>query len=146
MNSNIAETVIGAAVLVVAAWFVVYAAQSRGMAGGSGTYDLIAEFGSVEGIAVGSEVRLAGIRVGTVEALDLDPRTYQVDARFTMRDDLKIPEDSEVRISSEGLLGGAFLEVRAGQSDFLLGDGGRLYNTSTGEGLLNQLLQFGFQR
>lgn len=146
MNSNIAETVIGAAVLVVAAWFVVHAAQSRGMAGGAGTYDLIAEFSSVEGIGIGSEVRLAGIRVGTVEALDLDPRTYQVDARFTMRDDLKIPEDSEVRISSEGLLGGAFLEVRTGQSDFLLSDGGRLYNTSTGEGLLNQLLQFGFQR
>lgn len=146
MSSNIAETVIGAAVLAVAAGFVVHASQNRGITGAAGSYELTAEFGSVEGIAVGSEVRLAGIRVGTVQALDLDPRTYQVDARFTMRDDLKIPEDSEVRIASEGLLGGAFLEVRAGQSDFLLSDGGRLYNTASGESLLNQLLQFGFER
>ena len=146
MSSSVAETVIGAVVLAIAAAFVVHAAQTRGMPGGGGSYDLVAEFASVEGISVGSEVRLAGIRVGNVEALDLDPRTYQVDTRFTMREDLKIPEDSEVRIASEGLLGGAFLEVRVGQSDFLLGNGGRLYNTSTGESLLNQLLQFGFQR
>ncbi len=146
MNNSVAETVIGAAVLVVAAAFVVHASQTRGGAGAAGSYEIVAEFGSVEGISVGSEVRLAGIRVGTVEALDLDPRTFQVDARFTIRDDLKIPEDSEVRIASEGLLGVAFLEVRAGQSEFLLGDGGRLYNTVSGESLLNQLLQFGLQR
>lgn len=146
MSSSVAETAIGAAVIAVAGGFIVYASQDRGMPGTAGTYQLVAEFSSVEGIGSGSEVRLAGIRVGKVLALDLDPRTYQVDARFTVRDDLKLPEDTEVRISSEGLLGAGFLEIRAGDSDFLIGDGGRLYNTRSGDSILDQLMQFGLRK
>lgn len=146
MSNTAVETAIGAAVLAVAAGFLTYAYQSRGLDGNAGLHEMVAEFSSVEGIGSGSEVRLAGIRVGTVVALELDPRTYTVDARFTVRDDLALPEDTEVSVASEGLLGGAFLELRAGESEFRLGDGDRLYKTRSGESLLNQIIQLGISR
>ena len=72
MANSVAEAVIGAVVLAAAAGFVLYAGQSRGVQVGAGSYPLNASFRSVEGITVGTDVRLAGITVGTVTGLDLD--------------------------------------------------------------------------
>ena len=77
MSNSIAETVIGAAVVVVAAGFVVYAGQSRGLQLNRDSYELSAAFRSVEGVSVGTDVRLAGIKVGSVTALELDPENYE---------------------------------------------------------------------
>ena len=143
MTNTVAETLIGAAVVAVAAGFVVYAAQSSGRQIGGDSYTLTAAFRSAEGIALGTDVRMAGVKIGTVSDLALDPATYQANVRFTVRSDLKIPEDTDVSIASEGLLGGSFLELAPGASDFMLADGDAVLNTQSSVSLLNLLMKFG---
>jgi len=142
MTDTIAETLIGAAVVAVAAGFVVYAAQSSGQQLSRDSYGLTASFRSVEGIAVGTDVRLAGIKVGTVSDLVLDPATYAANVRFTVQRGLEIPEDSDVKIASEGLLGGSFLEITPGASEFMLAAGDEVVNTQGSVSLLNLLMKF----
>lgn len=146
MSNSAAEAAIGAVVLAAAAGFAFYAAQSSGAAPGQGVKSLTARFPSVEGIAVGTEVRLAGIRVGAVTALELDTANFEAKAAFTVRDDLDLPEDTEVKIESEGLLGGSFLELTPGGSDFMLQPGDEIMDTRGAESLLNLLLRSGVIR
>ncbi len=143
MSNSIAEAVIGAAVVAIAAGFVVYAAQSRGLQVTRDSYDLTADFRSVEGISVGTDVRLAGIKVGSVTSLALDPESFKAKARFSVAESVRLPEDSDVKISSEGLLGGSFLEITPGASEFMLAAGDEVVNTQGSVSLLNLLMKFG---
>ena len=68
------ETILGAVVAVVAIGFFAFAAAQAGQTGASGGYDLIARFQRVDGIDVGSDVRVSGVKVGVVRAVALDPR------------------------------------------------------------------------
>lgn len=146
MSDSAAEAVIGAVVLAAAAGFAVYAAQSSGIVPGRSTTPLSASFPSVEGIAVGTDVRLAGIKVGTVTALDLDPASFEVKAVFAVRDDLKLPEDTEVKVGSEGLLGGSFLELTPGRSGFMLQPGDEITDAQGAESILDLLIRYGVVR
>lgn len=143
MTNTIAETVIGAGVVAVAIGFVAYATQSNGLGAPRDNYALTAAFRNAQGIAVGTDVRLAGIRVGTVHDMTLDPTTFEARVDFTVRRDLDIPEDSDVKITSEGLLGGSFLEITPGASEFMLSDGGEVLNTQSSIDFLNLLMRFG---
>jgi phospholipid/cholesterol/gamma-HCH transport system substrate-binding protein len=141
--NSVAETVIGAVVLATAAGFVLYAGQTRGLQLARDTYELGASFRSAEGITVGTEVRLAGIKVGSVSALELDPETFEARTTFTVRSDLMLPDDSDIKIASEGLLGGSFLEITPGASDAMLSAGDEIVNTQGSVNLLNLLMRFG---
>jgi len=146
MSNSAAEAAIGAVVLAAAAAFAVYAAQSSAAGLGHGTKPLVATFASVEGISVGTDVRLAGIRVGSVTRLDLDPANFRARAAFTVREDLNLPEDTDVKIASEGLLGGSYLELTPGGSDFMLEPGDEIVNTEAAESLINLLMRYGVIR
>ena len=79
MRGNVIEIVIGAVVLVVAALFLVFAyrtSQSRTVSGG---YEVIADFARIDGIHQGSDVRISGIKVGTVVADDTRPEDLSRD-------------------------------------------------------------------
>lgn len=143
MAGSVAETVIGAVVLATAVGFVVYAGQTRGVEIGGSSYPLTAKFRSAEGVGVGTDVRLAGITVGSVTGLDLDPATFQANMTLAMRGDLSIPEDSDVKISSESLLGGSFVELTPGGSEFMLEPGDEIANTQGSVSLLDLLIRFG---
>ena len=93
MANSVAETVIGAVVLATAAGFVLYAGQTRGVQLGGESYPLTARFRSAEGISVGTDVRLAGIAVGSVTGLTLDPQTFEAEVTFTVQGNLAIPDD-----------------------------------------------------
>jgi len=141
-QNSVAETAIGAVVIAAAIGFVVYASQVGGRQA-TGGYALNAAFRNVEGVSVGTDVRLAGIRVGSVTGLDLDPETYEARATFTVDGALRIPEDSDVKVASEGLLGGSFLEITPGASEFMLAEGDAILNTQSSVSLLNLLMRFG---
>ena len=143
MANNVAEAVIGAAVVFVAAGFVVYAGQTSGYRVTGDSYPLTANFRNVDGVSVGTDVRIAGIKVGSVTSLDLDDATFMAKARFTVRDGLSVPEDSDVKIASEGLLGGNFVEITPGASDIMLASGDEITNTQGSVDLLNLLMRFG---
>jgi phospholipid/cholesterol/gamma-HCH transport system substrate-binding protein len=141
--NNAAETVIGALVVMTAAGFLFYVSQTAGFRVGAQSYPLAASFRSIEGISVGSDVRLAGIKVGTVTQLVLDVETYEARVTFSMDRAVQVPEDSDIRVSQEGLLGGSFLEIMPGASDFMLSSGDEILNTQSSVSLLNLLLRFG---
>lgn len=137
-----AEILAGAAVLAVAAGFAFYAAQSSGMVTVEDSYPLTASFRSVEGVTVGTDVRLAGVKVGTVTELVLNPETFFADATITMRKDVTIPVDSTAMISSEGLLGGTFVEVQPGGALEVLEPGGEIEDTQGAVSLITLLMKF----
>jgi phospholipid/cholesterol/gamma-HCH transport system substrate-binding protein len=143
MANSVAETVIGAVVLATAVGFVVYAGQTRGVEIGGSSYPLTAKFRSAEGVSVGTDVRLAGITVGSVTGLDLDPASFQAQMTLAMRGDLEIPDDSDVKISSESLLGGSFVELTPGGSEYMLKPGDAIENTQGSVSLLDLLIRFG---
>ena len=143
MANSVAEAVIGAVVLATAVGFVVYAGQSRGLSLTSDSIPIKASFRSADGISVGTDVRVAGINVGTVSALDLDPATFKANATFTVKKILQLPDDSDVKISSESLLGGNFVEITPGASDTMLAAGDEIVNTQGSVSLLNLLMRFG---
>lgn len=142
-GNSVVETLLGVAVVATAAGFLLYAGRTGGMQLAGGGYPLTASFRSVEGVAVGTDVRLAGVKVGTVTDVTLDPASYRAHLTFTVREDLELPEDSDVKIASEGLLGGSFVEISPGASGFMLEPGDEVVNTQGSVSLLNLLMRFG---
>lgn len=122
MANTTVEASIGAAVLAVAIGFVVYAAQTADLRMGD-TYPLTANFRRADGLTVGGEVRIAGVKVGTISSMDLDPQTYEARVALSIRDGIAVPEDSSATISSDGLLGGAHVAIQPGGSEFALESG-----------------------
>jgi phospholipid/cholesterol/gamma-HCH transport system substrate-binding protein len=143
MTDHTTEVVVGAAVVAAAAGFIAYAVQFSGVEGPrSGDYVLTASFRSVEGISVGTDVRLAGVKVGTVTALDLNPQSFRADTTFSIDGNLQLPEDTAVAIASEGLLGGNFVELLPGGSPFNLEPGAEIVDTQSSVSLVQLLLRF----
>jgi len=122
MAGNLVETLIGAIVLVVAGAFFAFTYSSTDIGPISG-YDLVAKFNRVDGLAVGSDVRLAGIKVGTVTSQTLDPKSFRAVVRMTIDKQVHLPDDTAAQIKSEGLLGGNYLSLEPGGSPDYLENG-----------------------
>jgi phospholipid/cholesterol/gamma-HCH transport system substrate-binding protein len=137
-----AEIATGAAVLAVAIGFVVYAAQGAGLGRQPDSYPLTASFRSIEGISVGSDVRLAGVKVGTITDMRLNPETFFADAQIMVRNDVLLPTDSTILISSEGLLGGNFVELLPGGALETLEPGDEIEDTQGAVSLITLLMKF----
>ena len=142
MSESAAEVLTGAAVLAAAIGFVVFAGQSAGLTGPAGTYDLRASFRSAEGVTVGTDVRLAGVKIGTVTDLDLNPQTFFADATVSIDEGVILPDDSAILVSSEGLLGGSFIEILPGGSLDNLGPGDEIEDTQGAVSVVNLLMKF----
>ena len=142
MSENTTEVLVGAGVLAAAVAFVVYAGQVSGYSGASTTYPLEASFRSIEGVSVGTDVRLAGVTIGTVSDVELNPETYRADATVMLNAGVEIPDDSAIVISSEGLLGGTFVEIVPGGSPFFYEAGATIEDTQGAVSLISLLMKF----
>ncbi|MDW4547978.1 outer membrane lipid asymmetry maintenance protein MlaD [Defluviimonas sp. D31] len=142
MAENTTEVLAGAGVLAVALGFLVYAGDGNGITQTGDSYDLTASFRSVEGITIGTDVRMAGVKVGSVTELALNPETFFADARFTVRNGVVVPDDSTAVIASEGLLGGAFLEILPGGSPMDLEPGAEIENTQGAVSVIALMMKF----
>ena len=119
-----------------------YASRVADLGGSSGGYELTASFRSIEGVSVGTDVRLAGVKIGTVTGITLNPQTFRADTGFTILDGIELPDDSAVVISSEGLLGGNFVEVLPGGSPFNFEPGSEIEDTQSSVSLVGLLMKF----
>lgn len=143
MSETKTEIAVGGLVLAVAVGFVAYAGKTTGLTdGGSQDYTLSASFRSADGVSVGTDVRLAGVKVGRVRALELDPETYRARTVFTVREGIDVPDDSAVSISSEGLLGGNYVEILPGGSPFHFEPGDEIEFTQGAVSLISLLNKF----
>jgi phospholipid/cholesterol/gamma-HCH transport system substrate-binding protein len=124
MNRSLIETVLGGVVLAIAALFVVFAYNTSTLKGSNGQgYALKANFNKIDGISVGSDVRISGIKVGTVTNLALNPQTFQADMSINVKKDVLLPTDTVIKVESEGLLGGHFISLVPGGEEEVLKEG-----------------------
>ena len=143
MAENRTEIAVGAGVLALAVGFLVYAGQATGFAAGQDdSYVLTASFRSAEGISAGTDVRLAGVKVGAVTDMELNKESFRAEAELTIDADVVLPDDTAALISSEGLLGGSFVELIPGGSLFNFEDGQVIADTQGSVSLINLLLKF----
>ena len=129
MKNSTVETLIGAVVVAIAAAFFIFAYTATGSGGGTGGYRLNAEFDNAEGINVGTDVRMAGVKVGTVVAQSLNHENFQALITMTIDPALKLAEDTTAKVTAEGLLGAKFIALEAGGADEKLADGGMISYT-----------------
>ncbi|MBF0305645.1 MAG: outer membrane lipid asymmetry maintenance protein MlaD [Alphaproteobacteria bacterium] len=128
MRRNVIETIMGAVVLGVAALFLGFAWSNADLRSVKG-YSLLARFTSVGGLAVGSDVRINGIKVGTVTGQRLDPDTYVAVIEMSVAPKVRLPSDTAAVIASEGLLGGKYVRLDPGRATEMLPAGATIVET-----------------
>ncbi len=127
MRRNMIETIMGGVVLLVAVTFVVFAFRSTDIkSSNSSGYQLLVEFDDASGLVSGTDVRMAGVKVGSVTGQRLNPDTYFAEVSLNINDSIKLPTDTSARIIPEGLLGGNFVALEPGGADDYLGNGDQI--------------------
>lgn len=143
MASNVIETVMGAVVLTVAGGFLYFAYNNSNVKAVDG-YAIKADFTSVSGVGIGSDVRIGGIKIGVVETLELDPKTYEAVLSMRISEEVKLPKDSSAAIQSASLLGEKFVTIEPGGADELMQDGDTLSYTQASVNLEEMIGKFVF--
>ncbi len=137
------EVLTGAVVLLVAIGFLGYAIAHTGRAPVTG-YELHATFDHIDGMGVGSDVRLAGVKVGSVVGARIDPKSYLANVTLTVRNGLELPKDTSAEVTSEGLLGGKYLNLTPGGDPTMLQPGQTITITQSSVSLEQLLGKFIF--
>jgi phospholipid/cholesterol/gamma-HCH transport system substrate-binding protein len=143
MRGNVIETVMGAVVLVVAALFLVFAYKTSQLRAVSG-YQVSAEFSRVDGIRQGSDVRISGIKIGSVVTEELDPKSFLAVVRMSIDPAVQLPDDTVAEIISAGLLGDKYMSLVPGGSDKVIPPGGKITYTQSSVSLENLIGQMMF--
>lgn len=142
-KKNLLETLMGAVVLIVAGAFLVFAYEGSQLRVEEG-YTVSAKFSNATGIALGSDVRVGGIKVGVVSDLGLDPQTYEAVLKLQIRKNTLMPVDSSASISSSGLLGEKFVSLTPGADEKMLTEGGKIQFTQSSVSLEELIGKFMF--
>jgi phospholipid/cholesterol/gamma-HCH transport system substrate-binding protein len=143
MKRNVIETIMGGVVLILAIAFLAFAYTRSGLTRVSG-YEVTARFNRVDGLVVGSDVRMSGIKVGAVTALALDTETFQANMRISLQSDLRLPSDSSARIASDGLLGSNYVLLEPGGEEALIEPGGEITYTQDPVNIVDLVSRFIF--
>ncbi len=143
MRRNVIETVLGAVVLVMAGFFLFFAYTSSSVRAVGG-YKLEARFSSTGGLSAGSDVRISGVKVGTVTNQFLDKQTFQAVVQMEIDRNIQLPRDSSASIASESLLGGRYLKLDPGGEEEKLKEGDVIEYTQSAVNLEDLLGRFIF--
>jgi phospholipid/cholesterol/gamma-HCH transport system substrate-binding protein len=112
-NNNYFEIIVGTFVLVCAIYFFVSSFKSSKVASKSG-YEILAKFENIDGISNGSDVKISGVKIGSVADQYLDEKDFRATLKISINKDVKLPADSSAKIASEGLLGSKYLSITPG--------------------------------
>ncbi len=129
MKNSTVETLIGAAVILIAAAFFFFAYQTSGKGHAAGAYRISAEFDNAEGVSVGTDVRVAGVKIGSVVDFTLNAENFQANVVMELDPKVKLTDDATAKVTAEGLLGSKFIALEQGGSEEMLADGGVISNT-----------------
>lgn len=142
LKQNTLEFLVGTAVLVIAGIFFAYAYTHSGSDhSNQTTYN--ASFDRIDGLVVGADVRMSGVKVGTIVKLDIEPTTYMATVSFTVNNAIKLPADTSAEVISDGLLGGKYLAVVPGGDETYLEAGSSIVHTQSSvnlEAMIGQLI------
>lgn len=146
MNRNVFETILGGIVIIIAAAFLVMAYKKGNMQTVEQGYETIATFSRVDGLREGADVRVAGVKVGDLTSIELDPKTYQAVLHLTIDGTVQIPDDTVAQITTEGLLGGKYISLEVGGSETMIAPGGKFQYTQAAANLEELLGQAIFSK
>jgi phospholipid/cholesterol/gamma-HCH transport system substrate-binding protein len=141
-RENIGEAIVGLLVVILAVWFVLFAWDRTGGGAKTGGIKIAAIFPNASGVSNGTDVRVAGLKVGSVTGLSLDPQTYQVKVNIALDPNVKLPSDSSASVTSEGLLGSTFIAFAPGGSPTSLKSGDTVTDTQGSMDLMALIGQF----
>ncbi len=127
---NILETFLGGAVLVFAGVLLIFA-YIRNEKDTIKGYVITAKFDKIDGLVAGSDVRMSGIKIGSVANQALDPTSYLAIVNMNIANHVKIPTDSSASVVSESLLGGKYMDVVPGGDDTFLKPGEAIQHTQS---------------
>lgn len=144
-SHNLIETMMGAAVLLVAGGFMAFAYNSTNVRTVRG-YEVVARFDRVDGLARGADVKMSGIKIGSVVEQRLDPEKFLAVVRMSIDPAIKLPIDTVAQVASEGLLGGSFVALVPGGEDKIIAAGGEIRFTQSPVNLVQLLGKFMFSQ
>jgi len=128
MKSNTFEALIGAIVIILTITFLFFGFQSMRL-DDEQNYNVSAVFNRIDGIKLGSDIRMSGIKIGTVANQELDNITFQARVSMSINSGILIPDDSSAKITTDGLLGGNYISIEPGGNDIYLESGGEIMFT-----------------
>jgi phospholipid/cholesterol/gamma-HCH transport system substrate-binding protein len=143
MNHNAIETVLGAIVLLVTGTFLVFAMGAADLKKVTG-YDVTANFSKIDGISTGMDVRISGVKIGSVAKTELDPQTYLAKVTLSIDPKIKLPSDTVAKVSSESLLGGKYMSLEPGAEEDIIKPGGQIQYTQASVNLEEMIGKFIF--
>lgn len=114
MRESLFETLVGLAVVLVAGFFLVFSLSQRSDAATGDSYMLLAKFPRADAVAPGTDVRVAGVKVGSVTDVKVNPETLRAEVKLTMARNILLGIDSTAKIQSDGLLGGNYVFIEPG--------------------------------
>lgn len=145
MNNNITETIVGAIVLFVAAYFLYYAyGTTQGNSNVQNGYTVVAKFDRVDGLNPGSDVKISGIKVGKVTSFELDPKSFRAVLNLSLRNDIQLPSDTSAEIIGNGLLGEKYVALVPGADDEKIPTNGQIEFTQSSISLESLIGKFMF--
>ena len=141
MRKESRETLLGAAVVVLAAWAVGSAFSSSDVKS-EGGYEITASFDNVAGLEPGSDVRMVGLPIGTVLSQELEPQSYRAKVTMIINDSVELTTDTSARIIPDGLTGQNFVSLEPGGEESLIKDGGSVTYTQGSINFIDLLGRF----
>lgn len=143
MRRNVIETIMGAAVLIVAGAFIVFVFTTTGLTTGGG-YTVSARFDNAAGLNAGTDVRMSGVRVGSVVSQRLDSETYFAEVTLSIESDIRLPRDTSARIVPDGLMGGNYVALDPGGDEEMIDPGGRIQYTQGAVNIMDLVTRYMF--
>ena len=144
MGRNVIETLMGAVVLFIAASFIFISYKSGNITPDSSSYTVTAKFREIGSLSIGSDVRVGGIKVGSISNQYLDQKNYKAVVEMGINKNVKIPRDSSASVIGDGLLGGKYIAIEPGGEEEYIGDRGEIRYTQDSVSLEELIGKFAF--
>lgn len=143
MKRSLVETLLGLLVVFVAVGFFMYGTDKADVGNDAG-YAVMANFSNIGGLRAGDDVQISGVKVGSVQAVNLNTDSFLAEVTLNIKNGIELPTDTAALISSESLLGGLYLSLEPGADDEVIEAGGRIDYTQAPQNLEQLLGQFIF--
>lgn len=143
MTRNPVEAILGLVVLIFTGVFLFFASSHVDVGHVEG-YPLQALFTKTGGLEIGADIRINGIKVGSVTKIKLDPETYMAAVELTIKDDIRLPKDTQAIIADSGIMGNKYIRLEPGKSKDMLTAGDRFAQTKDYRSLEDNVSEFIF--
>lgn len=140
-KSRILESAVGFLVLSLSIWFFFYAYNKTAWESSAG-YTVCAKFDDADGLSPGTDVKIGGVKIGTIESISIDTKTYTVNVYLKVDKTMNLPTDTEAIVASNGLLGGKYVQLVPGIDDTMLTDNSVILRTRGAQNLESLIGQF----